>query len=371
MPESVLLNYVYAQPVGHAVEALQYSLGYRAAGPDRRIGLFLNADTPAELADWCPFIDEVYTISLNLFDPDIDVRDQLKAIPSHWDHVLHEPRLDMVQQRELFPGLVTYYDQARDYFTGRHGWVTVQPPSYLPKQPLRLEIPVPELPPAAGPRFVVLPGGSSQRHRYPTVTSWTSILSALADRFPNAEFRVQAKLANDGRTRTTYSRDELHRLVESVPGARLDLDLPLREQLAMVRDSQVFLSPHTGFGMAALAAGTPWLCLSGNSWPEYYFNTGVPFYSVLPDLARFPCYTAFGPDPDPVDDEGPRAPSMSAARVRADLAELVDGAEALVTGRLDFDAAVADHFARVSRMWGGSAAGVYSVDDAHLPHIGR
>jgi hypothetical protein len=31
---------------------------------------------------------------------------------------------------------------------------------------------------------------------------------------------------------------------------------------------------------------------------------------VLPDLKRFPAYNAFGPDPLPVDDDGPRAPSM-------------------------------------------------------------
>ena len=31
-----------------------------------------------------------------------------------------------------------------------------------------------------------------------------------------------------------------------------------------------------GAAMAGLAVGTPWLCISGNRWPEYYFN-GVPF----------------------------------------------------------------------------------------------
>jgi hypothetical protein len=89
---SVLVNFVYAQPVGHAIEALQYCLGYHAADPSRRIGVVLNAATPAELATWCPFIDEVHTIRLDLFDPATDARDQLEAIGDDWDHVVSDVR---------------------------------------------------------------------------------------------------------------------------------------------------------------------------------------------------------------------------------------------------------------------------------------
>ena len=54
----------------------------------------------------------------------------------------------------------------------------------------------------------------------------------------------------------------------------------------------MFLSPHTGFGMAALAVGTPWLALSGGRWFEYFFNR-VPFRSIIPDLERYPSFTQF------------------------------------------------------------------------------
>jgi hypothetical protein len=369
--ESVLVNFVYAQPVGHAIEALHYSLGYHAADPSRRIGVMLNADTPAEMATWCPFIDEVHTIRLDLFDPATDARDQLAKIGQHWDHVVSDVRLTQPAQREFFPGLAAYYDQADAYFTGEKGWAgTKKGPSYAPRQPLRLELPEPET--KAG--FTVLLGGSAKRSMYPTITSWELILTKLADRFPNTEFHLLGKLdEQDGRTRTTYDRAEYERLAAAVPGARLALDLPLRDQLALdlplrdqlalVRASKVFLSPHTGFGMAALAAGTPWLCLSGNRWPEFYFNEGVPFYSVLPDRARFPSYTQFGPDPVDVDDEGPRAPSMSAARVRADLPELLDAATLLVDGRLDYAAALAGHRERLSAFWGGDRSMMWSIDN--------
>ena len=56
----------------------------------------------------------------------------------------------------------------------------------------------------------------------------------------------------------------------------------------------MFLAPHTGFGMAALAVGTPWLALSGGRWFEFFFNR-VPFRSVIPDPARYASFTQFAP----------------------------------------------------------------------------
>ena len=359
---SVLVNFVYAQPVGHAIEALHYANGYHAADPSRRIGVVLNAKTPAELAEWCPFIEEVHTIDLDLFDPATDTRDQLARISQHWDHVVNDARSAQPAQREIFAGLAAYYDQADAYFTGAKGFAGFKKaPSYEPRQPLRLDLPQTE---RSG--FTVLLGGSAHRHMYPTVASWRLILTELAARFPGTAIHLLGKLARDGRTSTTYSRDEYEQLAAAVPGARLALDLPLRDQLCLVGASRVFLSPHTGFGMAALATGTPWLCLSGNRWPEFWFNDGVPFYSVLPDRGRFPCYTTLGPDPEPVDDEGPRTPSMSAARIRADLPELLDAATLLHDGELSYPAALAGHRERLDRCWGGDRSMMWSIDNVLL-----
>jgi ADP-heptose:LPS heptosyltransferase len=357
--ESVLVNFVYAQQIGHAIEALHYANGYHAAGPSRRIGVVLNANTPAELADWCPFVDEVHTIDLDLFDPATDARDQLAKIAPDWDYVVNDYRSTQAAQREIFPGLAAYYDQANAYFTGTKGFAGFKlPPAYALRQPLRLDLPQTER-----HGFAVLLGGSADRHMYPTVASWRLVLTELAERFPGTEIRLLGRLAKDGRTSTTYRREEYEQLAATVPGARLALDLPLRDQLCLVGASKVFLSPHTGFGMVALATGTPWLCLSGNRWPEFWFNEGVPFYSVLPDRARFPSYTALGPEPQPVEDEGPRTPSMSAARIRADLPELLDAATLLHDGELDFPTALAGHRDRLDRCWGGDRSMMYSIDN--------
>ncbi len=73
-------------------------------------------------------------------------------------------------------------------------------------------------------------------------------------------------------------------MLGSCPGTLEAFDLGLLDQLAVIERCGLFVSPHTGFGMAVLCVGTPWLTLSGGSWHEYFCN-GVPFYSVQPDPA--------------------------------------------------------------------------------------
>ena len=56
MAGRLLVNHFYAQPVGHAIEALHYANGYHAADPELEIAVALNAATPVELASYCPAV---------------------------------------------------------------------------------------------------------------------------------------------------------------------------------------------------------------------------------------------------------------------------------------------------------------------------
>jgi hypothetical protein len=86
-----------------------------------------------------------------------------------------------------------------------------------------------------------------------------------------------------------------------------------------------------------------------------FFN-GVPFYSVLPNTERYPCLAWGGPmdiiEQDS-DGEGPRTPSMSAARIAEDLPELLDAASALIDGRLTYEQAHEQHWPRLLRAYHG------------------
>jgi hypothetical protein len=375
--ESVLVNFVYCHPVGHAVEAVQYCLGYRRANPDRRIGVLLKANTAVELAAWCPHIDEVYTVDFDVFTPPrADVLDQ---VPPEWDWVVDDPRGHQAWQRELFPGLAGYYDLAAAHFRARNGHhqVAAPAPSYRPNNRLALELPAParswaaELLPDGepGPTIAVLPGGSAERWRYPSLSSWRRILGALARRWPTARFCLLGKLVDDGRTSTTFTRAEFEAMAREVSRVSWAVDVPLDRQLAAVARCDLFLSPHSGFGFAAMAVGTPWLTLAGNDWAEYYFNPGVPFYSVLPDIDRFPCYLMLGNAPEPVCDDGPRSPSMSSARIEEDLDQLLDGAAWLLSGRAEFDTTMREHVARVLTLFKGRTDLIFSVDNLHRDYL--
>jgi hypothetical protein len=372
--ESVLVNFVYCHPVGHAVEAVQFCLGYRRAAPDRRIGVVLKANTTVELASWCDHIDEVYTVDVDVFTPPAD--GVLDHVPAEWDWVVDDPRGHQQWQHDIFPGLAGYYDLAAKHFRARQGHLQVGAPrpSYQPKNRLDLALPTgarkwaAELLPDTtdGPTIAVLPGGSAPRWRYPSLASWQRILGAFTDRWPTARFCLVGKLADDGRTSTTFTREEFDAMA---PGAAWAVDVPLDRQLAAVQRCDLLLSPHTGFAFAAMAVGTPWLTLAGNDWAEYYFNPGVPFYSVLPDLDRFPSYVMLGNTPEPVEDDGPRSPSMSAARIDSDLDELLHGAAWLLGGDADFDTAMRDHMARLVPLFKGRTELIYSVDNLHQSYL--
>src|SRR5262249_27457757 len=144
-------------------------------------------------------------------------------------------------------------------------------------------------------------------------------------------FRLLGKLGDDGRTRSSFTAAELARLRDAFPDAVDGFDQPIAQQVALVEACDLFLSPHTGFGMAALAVATPWLTLSGGSWPEYFYN-GVPSSPLPPNPERFgpyPPYTAPPMLAADTDGEGSRTPSMSRARISHDLEELLDAATQL------------------------------------------
>jgi hypothetical protein len=276
--------------------------------------------------------------------------------------------------------MVAYYDTSDTHFVvaaGR-GVAGAEPPAYLPHQQLVLDVPQGSRARARRrlsghrPRIAVMPGGSGDRALYPSNASWEKILQALAVRHPDAVFCLVGKLgAGDGRTSTRFARAEIDRLLGAVERGVDAFDLPLFDQLAMVEAGDLFVAPHTGFGMAALAVGTPWLALSGNRWPEYFYND-VPFYSVLPDPERFPCYHQLEPGPPLLPDrdgEGLRSPSMCADWIGEDRDELLHAAGLLIGRELSYDQAMAGHFQRLQRFFHGRAPLIWSVDDAHAGYV--
>jgi len=95
MTKRLLVNWVYYLPAGHVVEAIQHAHGYHAANPDLAISLLLNADAgkAVQLTEGCPWLADVYTVSLTELGTQGQQAPSLRAVPQTWDYVVHDPRV--------------------------------------------------------------------------------------------------------------------------------------------------------------------------------------------------------------------------------------------------------------------------------------
>jgi hypothetical protein len=376
MPDRLLVNFFYAHPVGHAIEALHYANGYHAADPELEIAVALNAATPVELASYCPFVAAAYAIQHPFLERASDGAGALDAVPRDWTWIVDDGRRHQPFQLELFAGMRDYYAASDRHLVAerKRGYTGGSPPPYRAHQPLRLALPGAARAAAERrlgderPRIALMPAGSSDRALYPSTRSWLLILDALADAFPGVRIALVGKRAADGRTTTALAAGE-HAALLAHRSRPVDcFDIGLAEQLAVVEASDVFLAPHTGFGLAALAVGTPWLALSGGRWFEYYFNH-VPFRSILPDVERYPSATQFAAPAVEPGEEGPRTPSMTERRVRDDLDRIVAAAGELISGLLPYERALDEYVAALVAAHGGDASQIWSIDGVHLAHL--
>ena len=380
--ERLLVNFFYAPPVGHAVEALHYCLGHHLAHPEREISVVLNAASAVELAGFCPFVSEAFAVDHPLLEPCPDSAARQAAIPRRWAWVLDDHRRHQQLQLELFPGLRDYYLASDRLLTATEGRTVVgaAAPGYVAHQQLRLQIPEAaraaaerrlderSRPPEAG-RIAVMPAGSGDRVLYPSAGSWRLILDALVDTFPGIQIALVGKRTRDGRTITTFTKGEIAELLAHRARPVDCFDVPLSEQLAVVEACDVFLAPHTGFGMAALAVGTPWLALSGGRWFEYFFNR-VPFRSIIPDPERYPSFTQFALAPVVKDSGGePRTLSMTRARIEQDLDRIVAAARELLARSVTYEQCLRDYFPALVAAQGGDAGAIWSIDGVHLAYV--
>jgi ADP-heptose:LPS heptosyltransferase len=360
LSERLLVNHFYAQQVGHAVEALHYANGHHAADPDLRIAVALNRATATELAALCPAVDACYAIDHPFLEPCGDSAARLAAsgLPREWDWICDDPRRHQSWQLELFPGMRDFYATSDAWLNARRARTiegAIGRAPYVPHTPLRLQVPEAERERAAarvgagdGPLVALMPAGSSPAELYPSVSAWLTILDALAEALPGVRVVLIGRSVRDERSATSIDPAGHARLLAHHTRPIDCFDVALVEQLAVVERSAFFLSPHTGFGLVALAVATPWLTISGGRWFEYWFNH-VPFRSILP------------PDPE-------RFPVMSDARIADDLPRIVAAAQELAGGTLTYEQALADYFPALLAAHGGDASAIWSIDGVHASY---
>jgi len=279
MARTLLLNWVYYNPVGHVVEGLKIARGYRAANPGIEVHLMVNAAAPVELAERAPWVSAAFAI-----DPEeVTARGRrarcLRGVPERWDWIVYDDRAEKRPEG--------HHDWLVDY----HAWCTrnlratrwqggaeqrfVRDPP--PEQPAySFDEPIEIRPPADaarwagrfrhdGPLVAILPCGSWPAPWFPTVDAWDRIVGAVFDAFPGVRVVVTGTSARRaGRTTSTaFGPMELDTLLGRRPRLEHAWDVGLWRQVALLRRASVLVAPHTGFGFLAPAVGTPWLTVSG------------------------------------------------------------------------------------------------------------
>lgn len=306
---TLLINHIYWENVGHAVEALKFAKGFYDANDGLEITVLLNKQSPVELADACDWITRAYAIDTREVGAKGLGAPCFEEIPRVWDYVLANDlivqetrgRQDLGPEQRDFLAWSACADQ---YFAANRWqgsvWDSREFPAslgYKGEHCLDMRLPRSALEFAQryqcdGHKFVVMLAGSASVSNYPSIDAWIDIIGALNAEFKQACIYVTGVYESvDGRTATTaYGKDNVQRIFDAFDNVIDCYGIGLWNQLALVRQADVFISPHTGFGSLAPCVGTPWLAISGREYNEYVFNDGMPFYSVLPDCERYPCH---------------------------------------------------------------------------------
>jgi hypothetical protein len=110
----LLVDFYFAHPVGHVIEALRYALGYHRADPGLRISLVLNANAPTELANLVPYVETAYAVGDGFdFVEGGDAWRAIGHIPREWDWVVDDARRDHAGLRAMFRGMAAYQYSVR------------------------------------------------------------------------------------------------------------------------------------------------------------------------------------------------------------------------------------------------------------------
>ncbi len=349
----LLINFVYCNPVGHVVEALKFAKGFYDANKNLEIHLILNERSPVELAKSCDWIKKVYSINTFDFLRNKTNYSFFDKINKNWDYILADFRA--FDEKEE-PDLGKFHEKAKLFFNAKeyYGniWDESKYPStlkYIPDSKVTLSIPKKSLEYSIkykhrGEKIAIMLAGSAESKEYPTIKTWEKIINSIQKKIPNSKIYLTGiRKAAKGRTSTeAYSQNELRELLK-IKDVEDCYDIGLWNQLALIKQCDVFIAPHTGFAFLAPCVGTPWLAISRGDWHEYIFNR-VPFYSILPDVKDYPRYAS---KMKLKLKKGEKIPEMKPGKLDKKIPEIIKGINLLQNKSFTYQKALAFHIRKI------------------------
>lgn len=357
MKKKLLINWLYKHPVGHVAEALKLAKGYSLANENLEIYLIINADSPAELADGCPWIKQTYTISVKeLVEKGID-SEYLKKIPKEWDYIITDKRSESGPERqdltEFFKAHKILSEELIARIAKGNERENVLPCVRNPKT--NLEVPRHAREFAlkfshVGPSICIMLGGSKGLRQSPTIEKWLRICQALEVAIPGIKFYFTGITRSDEHRTVTkdFTLEDINYLISQLNNAEAAYNIGLWNQVALVEKCDIFLSPHTGFAFLACLVDTPWLEIATCRWPMYFFND-VPFYSVLPKCNSYPSLDDRDKECDRLLRERKRVACVADNLIEKKISEIVEGAKLLLDKQFTYERSMELHIEKIKK----------------------
>ena len=185
--KTLLLNFVYCNPVGHVIEALKLAKGFHEANRNMDVYLILNSRTPVELAKSCNWIKRVYSADPKEVLEKKEKSEFFATFPKIWDYILADYRSLKEDEEDIknFQEVSKKILKAREYYGDI--WDKKAYPKeikYIPDSRVTLRIPekakkLAEKYNYDGLKVCIMLGGSGGAKNYPSVKAWTRIIEGI------------------------------------------------------------------------------------------------------------------------------------------------------------------------------------------------
>jgi len=363
MKKRLLLNWVYYCPVGHVVEALKIAKGYSLANKNIDVYLIINADSPIELANVCPWIKKTYTVSLKEIEKNGKKAESLKIIPKKWDYIITDNRARHFVKNFDEKNLIKTQKILSDIFVAKidKGYVeqaSSHESSILPifNNP-KISLSIPKKAKIFAKRFkdespkiCIMLGGSAGEKQSPSIEIWLKICLALVKNIPNLKiYFTGVSKSSNGRTITKdFTLKDVDFLISKLPNTKKVYDVDLWNQIAFIKQCDIFLSPHTGFAFIPPLVGTPWLEIATCRWPAYLFNN-LPFYSILPNCGSYPALGEMKTGCGKLLKENKKANCVSDKEIERNIPDIIKGAKLLLSKDFTYDKAIKLHLRKIRK----------------------
>lgn len=363
MRKRLLLNWLYYRPVGHVVEALKIARGYSLANKNLDIYLIINADSPIELADACPWIKKTYAVSLKEVEVEGTEAKSLRKIPKRWDYVITDNRVRNFKINFDENDLIKAQKILGDWLFAKinRGYVEQAGPHESSILPIRnnpkITLAIPKKAEIfakkfkhTGPKICIILAGSAGEKQSPSRKMWLKICLSLTEQIPGLKIYFTGVIkSKDGRTTTKdFSLQDVSYLISRLPNAESVYDVGLWNQIALIKKCDIFLSPHTGFAFIPPLVGTPWLEIGTCPWPAYLLND-LPFYSVLPRCSSYPSLGEMKTGCGKLLQENKKANCVSDQVIEKEIPDIIKGAKLLLDKKFTYQKALRLHLQKIKK----------------------